>query len=99
MTVESATCDVSDGYPILVLMIDGRRAVLDAYPSPSLAEAGIHYLGPKFEDVVPPIEYRPDDGSPETLLGFTADPVVHRLWLAFSGADPFVPGPLAIPAP
>jgi hypothetical protein len=98
--IESAEYLLDGIYPLLKLSIDGRPAYLMAEQKPTLARAGILFLGGEFEDVVPAIDFQPDDGEPIILRGFTRDPVVFALWCQFTDATSdgsFEPGSVEVP--
>ena len=101
LTLANATYWRNDGYPMLGLEVDGRRANLAADCKPVVFDAGITFLGPKFVDRVEPIVLEAEGMAPIRLEGFTRDARVHRLYAAFlkaAGEGTFEEGPGEIPA-
>jgi hypothetical protein len=81
-----------EGYPSLVLEVDGQRATV--FVEQKAARAGLIFLGAEFEDqyeaVLPadPRNGRPED---QVMAGFTDDPRVLRefgdWWSKINGVD------------
>jgi hypothetical protein len=104
LTIEAAAYRTIEGHPQMGLTLallgpggSDRVAWLDWEEKPSIAVAGIHFLGAEFEDIVPPIAFTPEDGAPLLLRGFTDDPVADALYRRFKAAvaaGSFAPGPM-----
>lgn len=72
---------VKDGYPLITLKIDGKPALIMAEQKPSLINAGIVFLGSKFEKSHS-VEFRG-----QVLKGFTNDrQFFEQIYLPFAQA-------------
>ena len=100
MRLSDACYLVRDGYPLLGVVIDDRPAELGSETKPTLHAAGLVFLGSGFEDLVPPIDFKPPDGEWTELRGFASDRRLFRLYDDFLGAcnsDDYAVGAVAIP--
>lgn len=83
MKIERIRKFVRGGRPYLELELDEGTVLLGTdYKSP-LLERGLVYLGPEWEDAVPPIDLPsglPGEPHPIRLFGFTRNP---KVWLAY----------------
>lgn len=73
------------GYPALILELEpgGRAELGHDQQKAAILDAGLVYLGPAFEGLLPPAEYRipGQPGAPAQVLeGYTADPEIVRLY-------------------
>ncbi len=83
-------------YPELHLDVEGRPAVLDVYPKPTLHDAGIVFVGDDFVDVLPVVTLRVDRHE-RTARGCSDDPRLWRLYDRFLSMHDRKPGPFPIP--
>jgi hypothetical protein len=83
----------NEGYPELLLQIDGKEANIPLEQKPTTYENGLIFLGADFEETMPEIEL---EGT--TLRGFTNDTGVLRVYKEFLDAAnrvDFTPGVIA----
>lgn len=83
MKIEGIRKFVREGQAFLELKLDEGTVLLGTDYKAALLEKGLVYLGPEWEDVVPPIDLPP--GSPGEqeairLFGCTRNP---KVWLAY----------------
>lgn len=77
------------GYPLLLVDIDGETARLGTDQKLPLVEQGIIFLGPTFQERVPEIRLPANEAegrAPLTLRGFTRDERIVELYRAFRRA-------------
>lgn len=92
---------VRDGYPLLLVEVDGREATMASETKPTLHGAGLVFVGSEFADVLPDVTIHPPDGGTTTLRGFSDDRRLFKLFDAFLIAcndGTFRPGPVPIPS-
>jgi hypothetical protein len=98
LKLTDARYDRVDGYPVLIVTIDGREARVAYEIKANLLSRGIVFLGDECEDTLEPLVIE-IDGHKHTLRGCTDDPrvfAVFRSFLKRCNEGPFVPGPVAI---
>lgn len=94
MEIQNPRYVLNQGHPELHFEYKGRTAKLGTEIKPTLYEAGIVFLGPDFEQLVPEIVFKRT-----TLRGFTQDPKVFALYDAFGKSvmnGTFKPGPVSL---
>lgn len=96
--------DEGSGYASLRVTINGRRAFIVADQKPTLLEAGLVFVGSgdseSWGDILPPIDFKLDDGSRLRLEGFADDRRLFALYDRFRRSlndGTFRPGPVDIP--
>ena len=92
---------LDDGYPQLIVEIEGRTAHIEPPRHPAFHDAGLVMLNEDFEGVIPPKTLRPYGGPEQTFEGLADDARLFRLVDAFADAcerDDFAAGPVPIPA-
>ena len=77
------------GHCSLVVEVDGKTARI--YWEQKLRPYGFLFLGPEFEDLLPPVVLPPDPAvgrpEPDVFYGFTGDPELLRLYDEMMEAD------------
>ena len=84
MKILESQVETTQGYPLLVVVTDLGEMRLGL--EQKLAEKGLLFAGPAMAEVLPPIKLLADKANgqgPLTLLGFTRDKDVLRLWREF----------------
>lgn len=87
MRVLESRTEETQGYPRLVVVTDLGELRLGL--EQKLADKGILFAGMAMRDVLPPIKLPGDKANgqaPLTLLGFTREKEVVRLWREFEAA-------------
>lgn len=93
MEITNVRYALNQGYPELLLQIDGKEANIPLEQKPTIYENGLIFLGANFEEIMPEIEF---EGT--ALKGFTNDSEILRVYREFLDATNggnFTPGAIA----
>lgn len=79
LKLENARIEANFPYTILKVEIEGRTAILDPQPKPTIHEAGLVSVGEEFRDILPDRTITVD-GRETELVGFSDDPRLFKLY-------------------